>query len=283
MKLVDLKRIVLENMSLSNIDKRGDFLSSVFRSMGYSLEQELYQAPAGFSKDSPSLKLALLVILGYLNTLADEKSFVGKGGAEEEALLRNIFSKDISLDASKTARPFTQDSAQPGGEQALQRIPVEMIRQQVETVLNHLESLQMLAKPTAGADGDQQVLVLPVNIGDEWTELRVKFIKERHGKGKGKEPKHVSVTLNIDLKLLGEVTATMEYELKKSLYISLTFDNEPAKKWFQKNRKDFLKALEGLGFKAIHLRIRNKNIEKKREPFHIQKAKDQEASFDVRG
>jgi hypothetical protein len=279
-KLVDLKRIVLENMSLSNSDRRADFLSSVFRSMGYSLEHELIQAPAGLSKDSPSLKLALLLILGYLNTLADEKSFIGKGGAEEEALLRNIFSRDILSGTSRTGGQFTQETAQTGGEQ---RVPVEMIRQQVETVLNHLESLQMLAKPTAGADGDQQVLVLPVNIGDEWTELRVKFIKKRQGKGKGKEPKHVSVTLNIDLKLLGEVTTTMEYELKKSLYISLTFDNEQAKKWFQKNRKDFLNALEGLGFKAIQVRIRNKNIEKKREPFPIQKSKDEGVGFDVRG
>ncbi len=286
-KLVDFKSILLESMSLSNIDKRDDFLPSVFKNMGYSLEHELYQAShgqtAGLQKDSPSLKLALLLILGYLNSIADEKSLIGKGGAEEEALLKNIFSREIQSEAPKTAGSFTQETAQRGGEPAMQRIPVEMIRQQVETILNHLESLQMLAKQTAGTDGDQQVLVLPVNIGDEWTELRVKFIKERHGKGKGKEPKHVSVTLNIDLTLLGEVTACMEYELKKSLDVSMTFDNEQAKKWFQKNRKDLIEALTELGFKAVHLGIRNKNVTKKKEAFLIQKAKDQSASFDVLG
>jgi len=286
-RLADLKKILLESMSLSNINKRDDFLPAVFRNMGYSLEQELYQASygqsAGLQKDSPSLKLALLLILGYLNTLADGKSVTGKGGAEEEGLLRNIFSRELQSEAVKSSRPFAQPAAQPGGEPSLLRVPVEMIRQQVETILNHLESLQMLAKPTAGAEGDQQVLVLPVNIGDEWTELRVRFIKERHGKGRGKEPKHVSVTLNIDLKLLGEVTAVMEYEVKKSLNVSLTFDNEQAKKWFQKKRKDLIEALTGLGFKAIHLRVLNKRSEKKKEDFIIQKVKDEGPRFDVRG
>lgn len=285
-KLVDLKRIVPESMSLLNSDKRSDFLHSVFKNMGYSLEHELYQVSQGQNfgilKDSPSLKLALLLILGYLNTLAEDKSFMVKDGAEE-TLVKNIFSREIHSATSKATGSFAQEVAQSGGDSTLERISVEMIRQQVETILNHLENLQMLAKPTTGADGDQQVLVLPVNMGDEWTELRIRFVKERHGKSRRKEPKHVSVTLNIDLKSLGEVTARMEYEIKKSLDISLTFDNEQAKEWFQKNRKDLIEALTGMGFKAIKVGIRNKNIEKKRKTISLQKTKEQRAGFDVRG
>ena len=193
-------------------------------------------------------------------------------------------SNDSQLETTKTAKPLIRETGQAGRETApYQRVSAEMIRQQVEAVLNRLESLQMLAKPTVGTEGEQQVLVLPVNIGDEWTELRVKFVKERHGKGKGKKARHISVLLNIDLVSLGEVTAFMEYILRNILNVSLTFDNERAKKWFQKNRKNFIEALTGLGFKTVQLRIKNKNIKKARKEFFIQKPIDRRADFDVLG
>lgn len=287
-KLVDLRKIIFESMSLMNIDKREDFLPAIFRNMGYSLEHDMNMAAhgsaEGLQKDSPSLKLAMLLILGYLNSALDEKSAGGKTGAEEEAVYKNLLSEETQLKTPKTAKQFMQETGGPGRETApYQRVSAEMIRQQVETALNHLESLQMLAKPTIGTDGEQQVLILPVNIGDEWTELRVKFIKEHHGKGKGKKARHVSVMLNIDLTSLGEVTAFMEYILRNIFNVSLTFDNERAKKWFQKNRKDFIEALTGLGFKTVHLSIQNKNSKKEKKEFLIQKPIGRKADFDVLG
>ena len=287
-KLFDLGKILFQSMSLMNIDKREDFLPAIFRNMGYSLEHEMNMAAHGstgdLQKDSPSLKLAMLLILGYLNTHADENSAAGKIPGEEDAVYKNLFSDETSLKTPKTAKQLMQETGGSGRETApYQRVPAEMIRQQVETALNRLESLQMLAKPTISADGVQQVLVLPVNIGDEWAELRVRFIKEHRGKGKGKKARHVSVMLNIDLTSLGEVTAFMEYVLRDIFSVSLSFDNDHAKKWFQKNRNDFVEALTGLGFKTVQLRIQNKNRKKEKNTFLIPKHVERKADFDVLG
>ncbi|MCP4648281.1 MAG: hypothetical protein GY852_11230, partial [bacterium] len=248
-RLVDLKKILFESLSLDtvNTSKKEEALPDLFRNLGFSFEHELYSAAqkpfsswVTLQKDSPSFKLALLLILGYLNTVSDGKTssegpMAGKEGGKD------IFSRTFTGESPQQLKEAVRDGNQQIRESASQpRIPSAVIRQQVESLLNRLESLQMLAKPVISTEGEQQVLVLPVHVGEEWTEVRIQFVKEHAGRKKGKTARHVAVTLTMALSGLGEITANMEYHTKKSLNITLTFDNRKAVEWFQERRNELI-------------------------------------------
>ncbi|MCP3681743.1 MAG: hypothetical protein GY861_03545, partial [bacterium] len=87
----------------------------------------------------------------------------------------------------------------------------EGIRQQVETALTRLESLQLLAKPTPTAEGQQQVLSLPIKFGDEWTDVNILLIKKQNkkkGKAKGNR---FSVRMNVAPSQCGPIVVNMDY------------------------------------------------------------------------
>jgi len=257
-KLPDIIDTVMKNMSLENSGRKEDLVSLLFKSMGYSFESDLgtlpSASPAGLQENTPSLKLVLLLILGAVNAIIERDGAAAKVGAGSILQEKDAVAPDTQT-APLKAQKSLQSQAEQAGRDQPQRISAGMIRQQIETALNHIESLQVLAKPVTTHEGQQQVLVLPLNIGNEWVEMRVKFVKERDGRSGGNRPKRVSVVLNVDLALLGGVTAAMEYEPKKSLNVSCTFETVQAYRWFQKNKKEFVEAMTGLGFPSVQVRL----------------------------
>ncbi len=285
-KLVDLKRILYQSLSAEQFSsvKRDEAIPSLFKHVGFSLEHDLYQAVsnrAGINTDSPSFKLALLLILSYVNNFAEQQD--GEGIKEKEGGQRAPMFSSAAENLSDSPKSSVSDTGAVERDEPASRISVAMVRQQIETVLNRFESLQMLAKPVVSAEGEQQVLILPVHIGDEWSEIRIKFVKERRKKGQNKPPGHITVTLNMTLSLLGEISASMEYKRSKHLRVSLTFDNPLARNWFQKYKKEMCEALNGLDIPAVQLHLTTRSIRTRKKSVLHTKAPGQQAHFDVLG
>lgn len=287
LKMVDLKNVLFKSFSADHIThgKKEEAIPSLFRNTGFTLEHDLYSSAqgevpltSGLQKDSPSFKLALLLILGYLNTLTEQNKNDGaEGKGAPERSLQTRMTPDGPSDAMKPSAEREHEGP------PIPRMATEVVRQQIETVLGRLESLQMLAKPVVSADGEQQVLVLPVHIGDEWSEIRVKFIKEHRGRKKGKPAEHITVMLNMELSILGEITAFMEYHTGKSLQVSLTLEHAFAREWFQKYKNELNEALIALGIPVVQLKLYDKTVEKEKKPLAMQKKHGQQANFDVLG
>jgi len=154
-----------------------------------------------------------------------------------------------------------QDSSSVGGVLAARQSPAEIVRSAALTAAGGLESLNLLASAVRGQQLEQQVIALPVKIGEEWTEVQVKIIKERKGKGK-KEKKagdgHVSVYLNVAPSTLGEVTAHLDYHPPASLKLSLQFGKPEAAKWFRERAAALREALSAAGLPGAALEFHTK-------------------------
>jgi len=148
-------------------------------------------------------------------------------------------------------------STAPGG------LPPELqmkIREAVESSINRLESLQLLARQIPASDGQQQqMLALPLKIGDEWTELNIRFLKkDESSKKKHKAGSTFTVYLNLSPKNIGEVSVKMEYVQKKSLKIAFDFAQDSTKSYFQKYSDEIKNAISELGLPLFSIDIRKK-------------------------
>jgi uncharacterized protein YdeI (BOF family) len=132
------------------------------------------------------------------------------------------------------------------------------IRGTVESAINKLESLQLLARQTPLADGSQQqILALPMKIGNEWTELNVRFLKkESDQKRKQKNGSSFNVQINLAPVNLGAVSVKMDYIVKKSLKISMDFEKDTTRDFFQKNNTTIKNAIAELGLPLFSLDIK---------------------------
>jgi hypothetical protein len=136
------------------------------------------------------------------------------------------------------------------------------LRQSIETSLNRLESLQLLARQVPVSEGQQQIFALPIKIGNEWTEVNLRFLKkQKSAKKKQQEPSSYSVTLNIEPKQLGAISVKMDYQQKKNLKVSMNFDNVSTKNYFQKSIDEITSALKNLGLPIQGIDMRNKKSE----------------------
>lgn len=133
------------------------------------------------------------------------------------------------------------------------------LRHTVESSLGRLESLQLLARPQLHSEGQQQMLALPMKIGNEWTEVNITFIKRKKSSKKDQnQPQNYSVSLNLAPKQLGSISIKMEYFQKKSLNISMTFETEITKNYFEKFNTEIRSALKNLGFSMHTLNFKRK-------------------------
>jgi hypothetical protein len=129
-----------------------------------------------------------------------------------------------------------------------------LLRQTVERMINRVESLQLLARQTTTASGDQQILALPVKIGDEWTEMHVRFIRQRTGKPGG-DPRRYTVFVNVAPSLLGAIDARLDYQDKKSLSLSLEFESQATYQWFIDRKAPLREAFCALGVPSPRIEI----------------------------
>jgi len=123
-----------------------------------------------------------------------------------------------------------------------------------ESALNKLEMLQMLARPAQTADGTQQILALPMKIGNEWTDVRVQLIKKRASGSKKKEgQKKYYVQVDAEPTALGAVQARLDYSPRRDLLIILSFARESSRRWFEGHSAAILSALGPVGGGRVRL------------------------------
>lgn len=130
------------------------------------------------------------------------------------------------------------------------------IKEQIETALNRIESLQLLAKPANTQEGQQQIIALPVRIDDEWTEVTIRLIKKHDNSKKKREKDRYSVAINISPTFLGPIAIQMEYHEKRNLSVRINSEKNATRMWFEKHKTNISEALSRLGFKSVNLAMR---------------------------
>jgi hypothetical protein len=171
-----------------------------------------------------------------------------------EASLREALQSGPARNAQSTAGGAVSVSEQEQLTQDPMAADRALTRQTVERILNRVESLQLLARQTTTASGDQQILALPVKIGDEWTEMHVRFIRQRTGKGGGNHRRY-TVYVNVAPALLGAIDARLDYQDKKSLSLSLDFESMATCQWFLDRKAQLRDALTALGVPSPRIEI----------------------------
>ncbi|MDR0306229.1 MAG: hypothetical protein LBI42_05235 [Chitinispirillales bacterium] len=193
---------------------------------------------------------------------------------ELTAKLKNVL-KELTHLQAENARTIQQQAQQssanikPGSvqnsEQPQQNNPQSIFGDSIKTAIQSaargLETLQLLAAQTRGGDIQQQIVALPVKIGQEWTEVHVKFLKDRSGAKKRSNTGHVSVYLNVAPSALGEVGAHLDFHPPANLKLSFQFERTNTKKWFMNQSANIREALAEVGLPGAVLEFRSKRAQ----------------------
>ncbi len=140
---------------------------------------------------------------------------------------------------------------------ALRSSPTEAIRSAALTAARSLENLQLLSTQTRTAETEQHLLAIPAKIGGEWTEVQIKFVKERKGeKGENKDGR-VSIYLNVAPSALGQVTAHLDYH-PPNLKLAFQFEKPEVTRWFRQRSGELREALSQVGLPGTVLEFYNK-------------------------
>lgn len=160
---------------------------------------------------------------------------------EIDQLIKTINRQIVNL-SSRAERAF--DTTLPDG-----------IRRQVETALSQLETLQLLAKPTPTSEGQQQILSLPMKIGDEWTDVNILLIKKRD-KSKSKiSSDKFAVRMYVSPSQCGPIIVNMDYHVKHKLTVRIEFEKNDARNWFNKYKEQLIAALRENGMSLVALSL----------------------------
>lgn len=127
-----------------------------------------------------------------------------------------------------------------------------LFQEKIEQVVSKIEALQILAKKTSVNNIDSQLITVPVNINNELTELRLQFKKEKSKKS-NRQSQSASVLLNIELSMIGEVSAEMKFMKNRDLSINLLLSNKPTIEWFEKNKILIIEELMKYNFNSVTL------------------------------
>jgi len=126
----------------------------------------------------------------------------------------------------------------------------------LDSLLNRIESLQLLSRSISTADGAQQVLALPMNFDGEWTEINIRLLKKNSSKKKVQK-NFYKVEINVSPSKLGAISVQMEYELKKRFNLKISFDKNQTLEWFSKNRTSFGRSLINLGLPLVDFHLQS--------------------------
>jgi len=166
--------------------------------------------------------------------------------------------KDVLRELTRLQSDIAKGQDQTADVNARQS-PADFIRSAAVTAARGLENLQLLANQTRGTDVQQQVLALPAKIGDEWTEVHIKFVKDkRNGEKKEGGGGHVSIYLNVAPSKLGSVTAHLDYHPPASLKLSFRFEKPEATQWFRNQASELREALSRAGLPGTALEFHTK-------------------------
>lgn len=120
----------------------------------------------------------------------------------------------------------------------------------LESLLNRVESLQLLAKNTRTGNTEQQILSLPMHINGEWAELHIRMEKRKNPKS-GNGEKNISIFLDVSPSGLGNVSARIDYKKNKSFKLQIEFEEEKTRNWFEANNNQIQNALNSLGLPSV--------------------------------
>lgn len=131
-----------------------------------------------------------------------------------------------------------------------------MATKTVESLIDKIESFQLLAHKSQGNNGTYQIITLPVKIGNEWTEINFQLLHSKQKKKGRKSPKF-SVSIDIAPKFLGEIHINLDYGQNKKLKLSAEFGKKETYTWFFKHKKDIQDSLSGYGVLLLSLELRS--------------------------
>lgn len=226
----------------NSFDKGGkEFFESLFKLVGLnnesSLNPEINPNPNIDKLSSDSIKTILMQIFNSVNN--DEKNSQNV----KEPVQNTAFEKGV-------LNPVMQDKAE-NQEKVKSNL---LFQEKIEQVVNKIEALQILAKKVPANNVDSQLITVPVNINNELTELRLQFKREKTKKN-NRENQFTSVLLNIELSMIGEVSAEMKFLKNRDLSINLLLSNKPTIEWFEKNKVLMIEALMKYDFNSVALNL----------------------------
>lgn len=192
-----------------------------------------------------ALRLLEKMAADFSRKLEDFRSSLIKGQVSAAA---GAFNR---LPADRLEQPSKQTVSAGDGDGTV--LISQSLRQSLETAMSRIESSQLLARPCPTAAGDQQIVALPVKVGNEWTEMHVRFVRRRAAKGGSSGPGRYTVYLNVAPSLLGAISCRIEYLQKKNSVVSLEFESPETKAWFAGRRNDLRKALLAIGLPSPHI------------------------------
>ncbi|MBN1980261.1 MAG: flagellar hook-length control protein FliK [Chitinivibrionales bacterium] len=245
---------LLSPLKLSSPTADTNSLIRLFNAIGYGLEHALAGNDTIAEKCRATVKSFLLVLLDFCQTRAT----VAQSDKKSSDSLLTLISPPEKLQAaglSRTSRG-AGDVAPSAEAVSLLNAPVlEMIGRRAEAVLNRLELFQGLARTTQTSDGQQQVIVLPVAINQEWTELRFTFIQKDSSRKKGKRKERFHVSMDLTLSHIGSVEANLEYQVKKQLALSIVCSRESVRRWFSQQIEAIRDKLIKCGLPAVTVSV----------------------------
>ncbi|MBN2188126.1 MAG: hypothetical protein JW699_01630, partial [Chitinispirillaceae bacterium] len=220
------------------------------------------------STGGPISGLPADTLLAALNLFFEKglHALFGRTAEQENALVRGV--ETLLRESLRSGLPHQSSVAKgtggAGGESAPQ-MPAgktegdgtffdrPALRQNLEMLIQRLESQQLLARQTPTAAGEQQILALPVKIGDEWTEMHVRFIRQRSRKGGDRG--HFRVYLNVAPALLGAIEARLDYQKNRSISVAIEFESAATHAWFCAKQNDLREALSALGVPSPRIEL----------------------------
>ncbi len=131
-----------------------------------------------------------------------------------------------------------------------------VLKQHVDQAIGRIESMQVLARQVDLADSKQQVISLPMKIGEEWTGVVIRFVKKRSQKTVPQN-RPVALSLHVAPKGLGTVDVFMDFDGSKRYAMRMEFQKPHAKKWFEQNKSDLTKTLVGVGFGVLGIDMKD--------------------------
>ncbi len=229
---------------------RTEMLLDVSRALRdvFSSVDELNEIVSQLSSGQKAIPDAEAALLRAVRALEHQSR---QSGAEVMERLKDVL-RELNRLQADAARAQDQGAAA-----AARSSPAEAIRSAALTAARSLENLQLLSTQTRAAETEQHLLAIPAKIGGEWTEVQIKFVKERKKeKGEAKDG-HVSIYLNVAPSALGQVTAHLDYH-PPNLKLAFQFEKPEVTRWFRRQSGELREALSQAGLPGAVLEFHNR-------------------------
>ncbi|MFP4163971.1 MAG: hypothetical protein ACLFVE_08335 [Chitinispirillaceae bacterium] len=222
-------------------------LNETFSSI-QNLEKTLQQLPSGFPK-----------LDEFISHIAQVSRHAQENGNRVADRLKNML-LELSKLMVEEGKGGLQDAEKNMGKERVSITPnsFESMKQSAQNLLNRLESLQLLSNSVQNRSGDNQVISLPMKIGQEWTEMQIKFVKGKKGGNKKGENRNISVYLNTSPSSLGDVSVNLDYRPPSTLKLSFQFEKAQVKSWFREQSEQIRAAIEEIGLTPAGLEFHMK-------------------------